>query len=482
MASHKARKRPPSTAKAGARPPHTAEPARLAALRDYLAFQRGEPLREEPPGHLRAEPDRRLYVQLLRGMVRHRRLLEAELERLARRPLGRLDPAVAAAALLGLFQLYFLERVPAHAAVFETVGLAGALKQNRARGLINGVLRASLREGAESRAALAMLPLAVRTSHPDWMVARWTARYGEAAAAAICEANNSGGGLTVRVEAGRISREELLERLAAEGVTAEAHPLLPGAILVGQAGALLTGRAFAEGLCYVQDVSSQLLLAWAAPLLTGRVMDVCAAPGGKLSHLAGLRRYDFRRHDFRRHDLRVLGADISPRRLARVRENFVRLGLPPPPLIAADGCRLPLPGGSEPGGWPDGLLLDVPCSATGIIRRHPELKWRKLPEHLPGHVETQRALLAEAARVLKPGGLLLYATCSIEPEENEENVAWFLTAHPEFRRRPFSEIPPPAGLGEPPGGLLTADGDLLILPGPERTGMYGALLQKSSKE
>lgn len=472
MASHKARKRPPSTAKARPRPAHSAEPARLAALRDYLAFQRGESLREEPPAHLRAEPDRRLYVQLLRGMVRHRRLLEAELERLARRPLRRLDPAVAAAALLGLFQLYFLERVPAHAAVFETVGLAGALKQNRARGLINGVLRAALREGAESRAAFAALPLAVRTSHPDWMVARWTARYGEAATTAICEANNAGGGLTARVETGRISRDELLKRLAAENVTAEVHPLLSGAILVGQAGALLFGRAFAEGLCYVQDVSSQLLLAWTAPLLTGRVMDVCAAPGGKLSYLAGLRR----------DDLQVLGADISPRRLARVRENFARLGLPPPPLLAADGCRLPLPGGSEPGGWPDGLLLDVPCSATGIIRRHPELKWRKLPEHLPGHVEMQRALLAEAARVLKPGGLLLYATCSIEPEENEENVAWFLTTHPEFRRRRLNEIPPPAGLGEPAGGLLTAEGDLLILPGPDRTGMYGALLQKNLGE
>jgi 16S rRNA (cytosine967-C5)-methyltransferase len=209
-------------------------------------------------------------------------------------------------------------------------------------------------------------------------------------------------------------------------------------------------------------VSSQLLVAWAAPLLRGRVLDACVAPGGKLTHLLGLRRPGDR----------VVGAELSAARLARVRANLTRLGLPTAPLVQADARALPFAAGA----W-DAVLLDAPCSATGMIRKYPELKWRKHAEDLPRFATAQAALLAEAARVVRPGGAIVYATCSLEPEENEEAVASFLAAHPAFRRRGFDTLPAPRGLAADPLTLLTPQGDLLLLPGPGQMGLYAALLE-----
>ena len=438
-------------------------PVRLAAARAYLAFGRGEAPAEEAPAHVREAADRRLFAQLLRGMVRHKRLLEAELARLTERPLAKQQPELTTLALLGLYQLRFLDRVPAHAAVFETVGLAPALGLGRARGWVNAILRRAQREQEASSAWVAGLPPQLRTSHPDWMVAGWRAQYGEKRAEEICEANNLGGGATLRVETGRISQKELLRRLADEEVSAAPHPLLPRAILVEQAGALLRSASFREGLCYVQDVASQLLLAWCAPLFKGRVLDACAAPGGKLTWLAGLRAPG----------LLALGADTAPGRLRMVRENFARLRLPPSPLLRTDGRRLPFTDGGL-----DGVILDVPCSATGMIRKYPELKWRKQHSDIAGYVAVQRALLAGAARAVRPGGWLLYATCSLEEQENQGNVADFLAGQADFTRRGFGDLAPPKGLGEPARHFITREGDFQTLPAADRMGFYGALLVK----
>jgi 16S rRNA (cytosine967-C5)-methyltransferase len=439
-----------------------AEPVRLAAARAWLTFARGGAFAAEPPATLREEGQRRLYVQLLRGLVRHRRLLEAELARLADRPLARLDAEAAALALLGLYQLRFLE-VPAHAAVYETVALAPALRVPRVKGWVNAILRAAQREGLRGTESPVERPLAVRTSHPDWLVERWTARYGAARAQTVCEADNRYEGAALRVETGRIAPQALLQRLADEGVAASRHGLLADALWCEQVGALLRTQAFREGLCYVQDVSSQLLIAWAAPLLQGRVLDACAAPGGKLTHLVGLRRPG----------TWAVGAELSAPRLAQVRENLQRLRLPATPLLRADARRLPCADGA----W-DAVLLDAPCSATGMIRKYPELKWRKHLEHLPALAATQAALLAEAARVVRPGGHVLYATCSLEPEENEGAVRAFLAARRDFRPGSFAALPRPAGLAADPKGLLSAAGELLLLPGPQQMGLYAAILQR----
>jgi 16S rRNA (cytosine967-C5)-methyltransferase len=441
-----------------------AEPVRLAVARALVAFLQGGPLAAEPPPALKGDAQRRLYVQLLRGVVRHLRLLEGEVARLGRRTLARIDVAPLALALLGLFQMRFLD-IPHHATIYETVGVAPALRAGHAKGWVNAVLRAAQREGLRGDETPEPQPLAVRTSHPDWMVERWRARHGDARAAAICAANNRYEGAALRVETGRIAPEALLQRLADEGVAASRHPLLPGAVWTEHLGALLAAPAFREGLCYVQDVSSQLLMAWVAPALRGRVLDACAAPGGKLTWLAGLRRPG----------LWAAGAELSAARLGQVRDNLQRLRLPRVPLLQADGQRLPFAAAS----W-DAVLVDAPCSATGMIRKYPELKWRKHLDDLPRFAAAQAALLEEAARVVRPGGWLVYVTCSLEPEENEQTVARFLVGQRRFRRRSFRELSAPEGLGAMPANLLTEAGDLLLLPGDRQMGLYAALLERQA--
>lgn len=453
----------PARRKAPSRPAHKpADPTRLAALRAYLRFAAGGGLETEPPAQAGTEGGR-AYTRFLLGLVRHRRWLEAEVARLARRPLARLDPPVAAAAMLGLLQLHVL-RLPEHAVVYETVQAVSALGYGSAKGLVNGVLRAALRERAAGCDPRAGYPLAVRTSQPDWLVERWTRHYGTERAQAICEANARFEAQSARVEVGRVTRDVLLRRLEAEGVAAEPHPLLPTAIRVPRLGDLLRSAAFAEGLCTVQDAASQLLTLWVAPRLRGRVLDACAAPGGKLTHLAGLGRAD----------LWLAGADVDLRRLRRVRENQARLRQAFTPLLAADGRRLPFAGAA----W-DAVLLDVPCSATGMIRKYPELGWRKHAEDLPRYAATQAALLDEAARVVRPGGTIVYSTCSLEPEENERQVAAFLARQPGWRPVPFTALTPPEGLGEPAVSLLTPAGHLLVFPAADRLGLFAAMLERS---
>jgi 16S rRNA (cytosine967-C5)-methyltransferase len=432
-------------------------------VKAFLDFGRGLPLREAPPAWVGTESGRRLYAQLLRGLVRHKRYLEEEAARLGGAGPRHLDRVVLAVAMLGLLQLRMLSGIPAHAALHESVELVSRLGYRRAKAWVNGVLRAALRELEAGLADPSALPLAVRTSHPDWMIERWRARYGEACCAAICEANNRFVGVTVRVEPGTEAREALIASLREEGLAAEPHPLWAGAIVVEQTAALLQSPHFREGRLYVQDAASQLLTAWTAPLWRGPVLDACAAPGGKLTHLLRLAQPS----------PRLIGADRHAARMARIRENLGRLRMATPSLILADAARPPFRPASL-----DAVLLDVPCLSTGMIRKHPEIKWRKRPEDLAALTARQAAMLDGAAEALRPGGSLLYSTCSLEPEENEEQVARFLGRRTDFARVPFREIPPPEGFTGDPAALLTADGDFQALPGDAWMGLYAAMLRK----
>jgi len=547
----------PSRSAPHARP---ADPVRLAAVRAYVAFRAGGAFRPTAPDALREKQQRRLYTNLLRGMVRHSRRLEAEAARLAKRPAQRLSAPVMGALVLGLYQLFELRQAE-HAAVFETVALLGALGQSRAKGLVNAVLRGALREraaagrsrlapgvgmpvpslrGRETGETSAPVPtgkpaggtagFAERTSHPDWLVDRWVRRYGAEEAERICEANNRFESSGVRVNQARIGRDGLLERLAREGMDAEPHPSLAGALLVPRLGALLDSSAFAEGLCYVQDAGSQALICWIAPLLRGWVLDACCAPGGKLTHMAefaqcpgpepgtnptgrnthapanclsppGIREQQAepqpepvpsiakdrgsgsapspgqgsRGNGGAAEPVWLVGLDLSAKRLRRVRENFRRLRLDAPPLVAADGRRLPFRAGAPGAGW-NTILLDAPCSATGMIRKYPELKWRRHAEDLQRLCGLQRALLDAAAPALAPQGRIVYVTCSLEPEENEEQVEAFLARTPGFRRRSFRDLPPPRGMGDPTG-WIGESGDLCVLPDSDRMGLYAAILE-----
>ena len=478
--------RPKKTGGRAGKPAHKRgghDGVRLAALRALLDFERGGELKSDPPPWVKEAARRRLYTHLLKGMVRHLRLLRSEVLRLADAPPEKLDPLLVALAMLGLYQLRFLH-VSHHAAVYETVALAAPLGRDWGRGWVNGILRTAQREGLrgeDTGETSDSPPLAVRTSHPDWMVERWRSRYGDAAAGAICAANNRYEGAALRVETRRIAVAELAGLLRDAGAQVEPHPWLPGALWADPLGPVLKSRPFREGYCYVQDASSQLLIAWAAPLLRGRVLDMCAAPGGKLTHLVSLTGHVSQTAHASQsaHGSQagpggwVAGADHALERMGQVRENFARLRLPPAPLLVADGTRLPFLDGSL-----DAVLVDAPCSATGMIRKYPELKWRKHEADLPRLVELQRGLLAEAARVVRPGGIIVYATCSLEPEENEMAVAAFLESQPGFRRRRFDHLPPPRGLGRPAESFLSGEGDLLLLPGERQMGLYGAILAR----
>jgi 16S rRNA (cytosine967-C5)-methyltransferase len=329
------------------------------------------------------------------------------------KPLKTKDQDVYALLLVGLYQLLFM-RVARHAAVQETVEAAAALKKPWAKNLLNACLRAALREEARVQATIAADPSAA-FSHPAWLLEEikrhWPDNW-----AAILVANNERPPLVLRVNRLRQSRDRYLARLAQAGIAASAHALSDTAVVLASPVTVSELPGFAEGDVSVQDAAAQL----AAPLLDARagerVLDACAAPGGKTGHLleqAAL--------------AELVALDREPARVKLIGENLARLKL---------GAKTLVGDAANPAGWWDGqafdrILADAPCSATGVIRRHPDIKVRRRPEDLTRLVATQEQILEGLWPLLKPGGKLLYATCSILPVENENQMTAFLRRHPD---------------------------------------------------
>ena len=395
----------------------------------------------------RLEPrDAALATELVYGTLRWQRYLDWILAPHSRRRLEALEPRVLAILRMTAYQLAFLDRVPAFAAVNDAVTLARRGARPGVGAFVNAVLRSFTRRDPREREprlpADPVEALAVRNAFPTWLAARWVARWGAGEAEALMRAMNERAPLTLRANTRRTTREALAARLAAEhGVKTRPATYAPeGLVVVDPAGAPAAWRPFAEGHCVVQDEASMLVARLLAPAPGETVADVCAAPGTKTTHLAQL--MDDRG--------RVLAFDPQPARLGLVREAAARLGLTivrtldgPAEVLAP---RFPAAC--------DAVLVDAPCSNLGVLRRNPEVKWRRLPADLPAAAERQRAILAAAARMVKPGGRLVYATCSLEPEENEEVARDFLAAHGDF------EVAPPATFALP----LEPDGRLRCLP------------------
>ena len=387
--------------------------------------------------------DSALATELVFGTLRWQRYLDWILAPHAKRRLASLDARVLAILRMTAYQLVFLERVPAFAAVNDAVTLAPMTPGVKA--FINAVLRSFARRGAREREPApprdATEALATRCSFPTWLAARWVARYGYQDAEALMRTLNERPPLTLRANTLRLTREALATRLAAEqGLAPRATRWAPEGLVVGPGGPPGTWRAFAEGLFVVQDEASMLVARLLAPAPGATIADVCAAPGTKTTHLAQLMEDRGR----------VLAFDPQPARLARVSEAAARLGIK---------CIEPLDGTVEalaPGFREacDGVLADAPCSNLGVLKRNPDVKWRREPAELAASAERQRRILDAAAGMVKPGGRLVYATCSLEPEENEGVVGPFLAAQPEFRRDPPAEFPLP----------LDPDGTLRCLP------------------
>ncbi|MDI5992098.1 16S rRNA (cytosine(967)-C(5))-methyltransferase RsmB [Pseudomonas sp. MDMC216] len=390
---------------------------RLAAARALTAVLSGKASLGSslPPQLDKVEHhDRALAQDLAFGAARWQPRLQLLADKLLEKPFKTADKDVEALLLIGLYQLLH-SRIPEHAAIGETVGCAGALKKPWAKGLLNAVLRRAQREHEALYAELDRDPV-LHSAHPRWLQkalkAHWPQHW-----QAICAANNAHPPLILRVNRRHGSRDAYLNELREAGIEAEPCTFSRDGVRLLQPCDVTTLPGFKEGRVSVQDEAAQL----AADLLElapgQRVLDACAAPGGKTCHLLevepGLGE--------------VVAVDLEAKRLARVRENLERLHLEAT-LIAADG--------RDTGAWWDGqpfqrILLDAPCSATGVIRRHPDIKLTRKPEDIPALAQLQGELLDALWPTLAPGGILLYATCSVLPTENSETIAAFLARTPD---------------------------------------------------
>jgi 16S rRNA (cytosine967-C5)-methyltransferase len=376
--------------------------------------------------------DRGLVTELVYGVLRLRGRLDFVLSRFCRKPLSKVEPKVLCLLRLGAYQLLMLDRVPARAAVHETVELARREGVERATGFINGILRSIDRE--QDRLPWpspdAPLPYLEKVlSLPRWLAGRWMKELGAEEAAALAEALLHPAPFTLRVNILRMDREAYMERLRAAG-----HEVVPtryspeGVTVTARGEAPLPGSA--EGWYQVQDEASMLIARLLAPQGGERVLDACAAPGGKTTHIAALAG----------NRARILALDLNPKRLELVSEGTRRLGCEGVETRPWD-LTAP-PSFLEPGSF-DRVLVDAPCSGLGVLRRNPEIRWRRREADLREMAARQSAILANVAPLVRPGGRLLYSLCTLTPEETDGVTRGFLAAHPEFAQEDLRKESPP---------------------------------------
>jgi len=365
-------------------------------------------------------PDRAFVMEAVYGVTRWKGMLEWVASKLAsREPKGPTVPYL----LTGLYQILLMDDVPEYASVSETVKAAGKKLGQARAGFVNALLRRALREKEQLLEAIAAQPLAIRQSHPELIVQRWTDRIGAAGAEALCEWNNLRPSVCVRVNTMRTTFTELLERFHHSSIDAAPHPADPESFLVIPGGIPVPKLpGFADGLFAVQDPSTARAVGALNAQPGQRVLDACAAPGGKALAIA----------EAMRNTGKLVAMDLHEDRLAPLRENIERMGATCVSVVRGDIRRNAALVAAGEGGHFDRVLLDVPCSNTGAFRRRPSARWRFSLKRLDALLTTQRALLDNAPHLLAPDGILVYSTCSMEPEENEDMVASWLEEHRDF--------------------------------------------------
>ncbi len=403
-------------------------PARLAAF-DILrqvedgAFSSVLLASDEP----RLQPvDRALCHELVLGVLRWQLFLDKIVEHYSKRKVESLDLPVRIALRLGLYQLRFLTRIPASAAVNESVSLVRSVRLSSATAFVNAVLRRATREAEYDPASEVVDPLekiAIETSHPVWLIERWATSFGLDEAESLARSNNLTPPTVFRVVRSRASAPDILSKLSSAGATLKASTIAEGAWRVSSASSLLRELA-AAGEIYLQDEASQLV-AQALDVRRGeRALDLCAAPGGKTSLIA----------DRIGDNATVVAADLSARRMATVRKTTALHQLKGiTPVLLDAGETLPFAAGAL-----DRVLVDAPCSGTGTLRSNPEIRWRISTEDIRNLSARQKHFLMNAANVVKPGGRLVYSTCSVEREENEDVIRGFLETDDRFRQVPVT--------------------------------------------
>ncbi|MBM7867011.1 16S rRNA (cytosine(967)-C(5))-methyltransferase RsmB [Heliobacterium gestii] len=413
--------------------------------------------------------DRGLVSELVLGVLRRQNTLDFALDRLMKRP-GDVAPEARRLLRLGAYQVLFLDRIPDAVACHETVELAKQVGLGRLTSLINGVLRQLIRQRDEIPwpcwEADPVAHLTVVESHPEWLVRRWIKQFGAERTRAICQVNNRPAAVSLRVNKLRAEREDFLRQLAEAGVEAHPSALHRAGIRLASASAVTHLPGFSEGLFSVQDESSMVVAPVVDPQPGETVVDACAAPGGKTTHMAELSG----------DKATIRSWDIHPHKLGLIRENCSRLGIASVRAEAVD-ARQPA---EELRGEVDRLLLDAPCSGLGVLRRKPELRYRITEADLVRLRELQRELLDGVAPLVKPGGLLVYSTCTIEPEENFQQVKDFLQRHADYGAEDVSPFLPELDFTEEEKRQM-AKGYFQILPHRFHTdGFFVARLRRRS--
>ncbi|MBO9540664.1 16S rRNA (cytosine(967)-C(5))-methyltransferase RsmB [bacterium] len=385
--------------------------------------------------------DRALITELVNGTVRRRRTLDHVLSAFVRTGLDKLTAPIRNNLRMGAYQLFYTSGIPAHAAIDEAVKLAHRYGHSGVAKLTNAVLRRVQREGREvpmpDPAREPVAAIGVRESLPDWLVSRWVEAYGLEVAAELATASNHPTPMALRANTLKIERDTLLAQLREAGLDAEPSPVVSEGLRFAHGVALSQIPAYNEGTWYVQGEAAMLASRVVDPQPGETVLDIGAAPGGKTTHLAALMRDEGR----------VIAVDPHEGRLELVAENAARLGEHIVTLRHQDGTA-PFDVVA------DRILVDAPCSGFGVLYRKSDLRWHQTPEQVDALPAEQLAILASVAKALKPGGVMVYATCTINPAENEAVVRDFLAAHPDFKPGDIRPYLPEAWREEAPNGMI----------------------------
>ncbi|PTL78996.1 16S rRNA (cytosine(967)-C(5))-methyltransferase RsmB [Vitiosangium sp. GDMCC 1.1324] len=425
---------------------------RVRATDAYLNVVLDTVLSESPPADPR---DAGLITELAYGATRRQLALDYAISRFADRKLDALEDKVLAALRVGAYQIFYT-RVPARAAVAETVQALKDVGLARAAGFVNAILRklSSLPSQPLPPESDPIEFLSVRESHPRWLVERWMRQFGRERAEAMLVANNQTPAVVIRANSAKVTRDALLEQLRETGLEARPTAVSPVGIVLPPVGRVEDVYGYAEGLWQVQDEAAQLVGVYGDIPETARVLDACAAPGGKACHQA-------EKHE-------VVATDLHANKLRKIESEAKRLGLSARLKAEAHDASQPYP---EEWGEFHAFLVDAPCSGLGTLRRHPELRYRRKPEDIGRLAVLQRRILENCQESVPPGGLLVYAVCTPEPQEGQDQVEMFLRSHPEWT-------------AEPPVlhdavKLPLTQAYLRTLPGPEGwDGFFAARLRK----
>jgi 16S rRNA (cytosine967-C5)-methyltransferase len=404
--------------------------------------------------------DRSLAQEITLGVLRWQKSLDYFIERYSRRKAASLDLPVLIALRTGLYQLRHLTRIPASAAVNESVNIVKRSRARSAHGFVNAVLRNAARhmdDTAGDGIDTEIERVSVELSHPQWLIEQWTAQLGAVEARELAAANNRHPQTAFRVNTLATSESDALQLLESRGVALLRSPYIPGAFIVESGSALEVQQAVARGLIYLQDEASQLVSQLLDAKSSERVLDLCAAPGSKSSHIAALTE----------NGALIVACDIHQHRLAQLAATCNRLGATSVAPVVLDATG-ELPFLAEARRF-DRVLIDAPCSGTGTLRRNPEIKWRLAPDGPARLAELQLGLLNRATDVISKRGRLVYSTCSIEVEENESVINRFID-----NGAPFRIVRPDAHRD-----LITAEGFVRTFPHRHETdGFFAAVLER----